>query len=57
MILVFQYPNPLPGTKFYEMVKDDLNLKSNWADSDDLAMMFQGTFNSNYYKKIASLCA
>ena len=43
---------PLPGTKFYEMVKDDLNLKSNWRDSDDLAMMFQGTFNSNYYKKL-----
>jgi anaerobic magnesium-protoporphyrin IX monomethyl ester cyclase len=34
------------------MVKDDLNLKSNWTDSDDLAMMFQGTFNSNYYKKL-----
>ncbi len=43
---------PLPGTKFYEMVKDDLNLKSNWTDSDDLAMMFQGTFNTNYYKKL-----
>lgn len=43
---------PLPGTKFYEMVKDDLKLKSNWTDSDDLAMMFQGTFNSNYYKKL-----
>ena len=43
---------PLPGTKFYEMVKDDLKVKSNWTDSDDLAMMFQGTFNSNYYKKL-----
>jgi len=43
---------PLPGTKFYEMVKDDLQLKANWTDSDDLAMMFQGTFNSKYYKKL-----
>jgi len=43
---------PLPGTKFYEKVKDDLILKANWTDSDDLAMMFQGTFNSNYYKKL-----
>jgi anaerobic magnesium-protoporphyrin IX monomethyl ester cyclase len=43
---------PLPGTKFYEKVKDDLKLKANWTDSDDLAMMFQGTFNSNYYKKL-----
>ena len=43
---------PLPGTKFYEMVKDDFKGKANWTDSDDLAMLFQGTFNSNYYKKL-----
>ena len=43
---------PLPGTKFYEKVKTDLNLKANWTDSDDLAMMFKGSFNSKYYKKL-----
>lgn len=43
---------PLPGTPFYEKVKDDLKLKANWTDSDDLAMMFQGSFNSKYYKKL-----
>ncbi|AUC77152.1 B12-binding domain-containing radical SAM protein [Olleya sp. Bg11-27] len=43
---------PLPGTKFYDKVKDDLQLKANWADSDELAMMFKGTFNSKYYKKL-----
>ncbi len=43
---------PLPGTKFYDKVKDDMKLKANWTDSDDLAMMFQGTFNSKYYKKL-----
>jgi len=43
---------PLPGTRFYEMVKDDFKGKANWTDSDDLAMMFQGTFNSEYYKKL-----
>jgi len=43
---------PLPGTLFYDKVKDDLKLKANWTDSDDLAMMFQGTFNSKYYKKL-----
>ncbi|AOW21475.1 B12-binding domain-containing radical SAM protein [Urechidicola croceus] len=43
---------PLPGTKFYDKVKDDLHLKANWTDSDDLAMMFSGTFNSKYYKKL-----
>mgnify|MGYP000197450198 CR=1 FL=1 len=43
---------PLPGTKFYDKVKDDLKLKANWTDSDDLAMMFKGSFNSNYYRKL-----
>lgn len=43
---------PLPGTKFYEKVKDDLKLKSNWTDSDDFDMMFNGTYNSNYYRKL-----
>lgn len=43
---------PLPGTKFYDKVKDDLKLKANWTDSDDFDMMFQGTYNSNYYRKL-----
>ncbi len=43
---------PLPGTGFFEKVKDDLKVKANWTDSDDLAMLFQGTFNNNYYKKL-----
>lgn len=43
---------PLPGTKFYEMVKDQLLEKKNWSDSDDLAMMFESTFNSSYYRQL-----
>lgn len=43
---------PLPGTKFYEKVKDQLREKQNWVDSDDLAMMFQGTFQGEYYRKL-----
>ena len=43
---------PLPGTKFYDKVKDDLKLKANWTDSDDFEMMFKGTYNSKYYKKL-----
>lgn len=43
---------PLPGTKFYEKVKDDLQLKSNWTDSDDFDMMFRGTYKSDYYRKL-----
>lgn len=41
---------PLPGTKFYENVKAGLHEKQNWSDSDDLAMMFAGTYSSAYYK-------
>jgi len=43
---------PLPGTKFYDKVKDDLKLKTNWTDSDDFEMMFHGTYKSNYYRKL-----
>ncbi len=43
---------PLPGTGFYEKVKEDLKEKANWTDSDDLDMMFQGTYNREYYKRL-----
>lgn len=41
---------PLPGTPFYEKVKSQLGDKANWTDSDDLALMFQNTFNQTYYR-------
>jgi anaerobic magnesium-protoporphyrin IX monomethyl ester cyclase len=43
---------PLPGTKFYDTVKSQLQQKQNWSDSDDLDMMFQGAFNREYYRKL-----
>lgn len=43
---------PLPGTRFYDKVKDDLQNKANWTDSDDFEMMFRGTYKSNYYRKL-----
>jgi anaerobic magnesium-protoporphyrin IX monomethyl ester cyclase len=43
---------PLPGTKFYEKVKADLQSKTNWKDSDDLEMMFNGSFKTKYYRKL-----
>ena len=46
---------PLPGTKFYDIVKDELDGKQNWTDSDELAMMFKGTFNQKFYKKLHRL--
>ncbi len=43
---------PLPGTKFYEKVKGQLSGKSNWTDSDDLAMMFKNTYQPAFYKQL-----
>jgi anaerobic magnesium-protoporphyrin IX monomethyl ester cyclase len=43
---------PLPGTKFYEKVKEQLKEKANWTDSDELALMYKGTFSPSYYKKL-----
>jgi anaerobic magnesium-protoporphyrin IX monomethyl ester cyclase len=43
---------PLPGTKFYDKVKEQLKEKTNWTDSDELAMMYRSTFHASYYKKL-----
>lgn len=43
---------PLPGTGFYEKVKGELKHKANWTDSDDLDMMYSGTFSKEYYRKL-----
>jgi radical SAM superfamily enzyme YgiQ (UPF0313 family) len=43
---------PLPGTRFHELVKADLKAKSNWSDSDDLAMLYRGAYSPAYYKRL-----
>ncbi len=47
---------PLPGTGFFEQVKGRfLNGKTHWKDSGDLAMMFRGTYSSDFYRAIRDL--
>lgn len=46
---------PLPGTRFYEQVKEQLRGKTHWRDSGDLAMMFRGTYTSDFYRAIRDL--
>ena len=46
---------PLPGTRFYERVKEQLGEKTRWSESDDLSMMFQGTYRSEFYKAVRDL--
>ena len=43
---------PLPGTLFYEKVKTDLKEKTNWTDSDELALMFRNTYQPAFYKQL-----
>jgi anaerobic magnesium-protoporphyrin IX monomethyl ester cyclase len=46
---------PLPGTKFYDLVKAQLGGKTHWQESDDLDMMFHGTYSSDFYRAVRNL--
>jgi radical SAM superfamily enzyme YgiQ (UPF0313 family) len=43
---------PLPGTVFYEKVKNELREKTNWTDSNELALMFRNTYAPAFYKQL-----
>src|SRR5208337_1596798 len=43
---------PLPGTKFYEQVREELGEKTNWVDSDDLSVIFKGTYSDEFYRAL-----
>jgi anaerobic magnesium-protoporphyrin IX monomethyl ester cyclase len=46
---------PLPGTKFYDKVKEMLGEKQNWTDSDDLDMMYPATYPPAFYRRLHRL--
>ena len=46
---------PLPGTKFHDLVSAQLGEKTHWQASGDLAMMFQGTYTSPFYREVRNL--
>lgn len=46
----FSYP--LPGTVFYQRVQAELGAKRNWADSDDLCIMFKAAYTSTFYRAV-----
>jgi anaerobic magnesium-protoporphyrin IX monomethyl ester cyclase len=43
----FSYP--LPGTVFYERVQEQIGVKRNWTDSDDLCVMFRAAYKDEFY--------
>ena len=46
---------PLPGTKFYDLVKSQLQAKTHWQESNDLEMMFSGTYSTEFYRAVRDL--
>jgi len=46
---------PLPGTKFFATVQRELGEKRNWQESNDLDMMFGGTYDSSFYRIVRKL--
>lgn len=46
---------PLPGTRFHELVSAQLGEKTRWRASGELAMMFQGTYTSPFYREVRDL--
>ena len=46
---------PMPGTKFFNAVHEQLGEKQNWQDSNDLAMLYRGPFPTDFYRKLHSV--
>jgi anaerobic magnesium-protoporphyrin IX monomethyl ester cyclase len=46
---------PLPGTRFFDRVADQLGAKRNWDDSADLAMMYAGPYPTGFYRALHAL--
>jgi anaerobic magnesium-protoporphyrin IX monomethyl ester cyclase len=43
---------PLPGTDLYRFVQNDLGNKTHWNNSDDISMLFNGSYSTNFYRKL-----
>ena len=43
---------PLPGTKFHAMVHEQLGAQANWHDTGELAMLFHGTYTTEFYRRL-----
>jgi radical SAM superfamily enzyme YgiQ (UPF0313 family) len=46
---------PLPGTPFHDLVKARLQDKTHWQESGELAMMFPGTYTTEFYRDVRDL--
>ena len=46
---------PLPGTRFHELVQEQLGAKRNWSDSDDLCGLFTTAYTDEFYRSLRDL--
>jgi radical SAM superfamily enzyme YgiQ (UPF0313 family) len=46
---------PLPGTGFYDRVRQELGFKQNWFDSSDLSTMYNATYAPEVYRRVHGL--
>ena len=46
---------PLPGTPFHQTVRDQMKSKHNWEQTDDLEMLFHGTYTTDFYRHVRDL--
>lgn len=44
---------PLPNTRFHQIVQAQLGSTANWSESGDLAMLYSGSFPSEFYRALA----
>ena len=43
---------PMPNTRFHQIVESRIEA-TNWRDSGDLQVMFQGTFPTSFYRELS----
>jgi hypothetical protein len=43
----------MPGTRFHQIVREQIGGQENWRDSADLAMMYRGAFPTEFYRALA----
>ena len=43
---------PLPGTPFHARVAAEMGQRDHWEDSRDLAMLFQGSYQTGFYRAL-----
>jgi radical SAM superfamily enzyme YgiQ (UPF0313 family) len=43
---------PLPDTRFFERVHEQIGTKTNWSDSEDLCITFHGAYTDHFYRAL-----